>query len=261
MKKALQVTGFNAIGSIVAILFVSSCATGYITSSINTGIGLDVSENPQTQVPHVKFGYIRSGLYYIPTGKVSNPDGLAADTPHVVSKIHVSSEFLKNIEITEKFAVGDAVSTAAAHQLFLDTSSETMHSTSGGSVQPPVVGPDTTSLPHRQPVADVPGGNQTPPVRPGTQTTRSLRRDIVRMLDVLGKPKAADDIVNIHPLTPENGDPATVTVCKAILKKAATLTPPVTGATPSTDGILAYQRNASPEELVSLKSAMQEFIK
>ncbi len=120
------------VATILAI-FVQGCASnGYISSSITTGIGLDVSENPQTQIPHVRFGYIRHGLYYIPTGKTGNPNGNVSETPHVVSKIHVSSEFRKGITIIEKFAVGDSVgNSAAARQLFADTSTET----SGENVQ------------------------------------------------------------------------------------------------------------------------------
>ncbi len=111
----------------IATLLIQGCASnGYISSSITTGIGLDVSENSQTQIPHVRFGYIRHGLYYIPTGKTGDPTGNVTETPHVVSKIHVSSEFLKGITISEKFAVGDgAGNSEAARQLFADTSTET----------------------------------------------------------------------------------------------------------------------------------------
>ncbi len=107
-------------------LLLGGCATnGYITSVISTGIGLDVSENPQTQVPHVRFGYIRNGVYYIPTDKVGNPVGDVRKTPNVVSKIHVSTKFLSAITITEKFAVGGrAVHSDSAQQLFQETSSE-----------------------------------------------------------------------------------------------------------------------------------------
>lgn len=111
----------------VAVLaaHLSGCASnGYITSSITTAIGLDVSENPQTQVPHVRFGYIRTGLYYIPTGKTGQGgtgmgNGLASDTPHVVSTILVSTKFLSDLTISEQFAVGqDAANSAGAQQMF-----------------------------------------------------------------------------------------------------------------------------------------------
>lgn len=111
---------------IILSAILTSCASnGYISSVITTGIGMDVSENPQTQIPHVRFGYIRNGLYYIPTGKTGDPTGDPTKTPHVVSKIHVSSEFLKNISIVEKFAVGDnATNSESAKKLFGDTSTE-----------------------------------------------------------------------------------------------------------------------------------------
>jgi hypothetical protein len=98
------------------------CTTnGYITSSVSTVLGLDVSENPKTQIPHIKFGYARSGLYYVPTGKtaygdphqqgagdaVANRDSVK-DTPEVVSEIFVNSKFLTDITISEKFAIGPA---------------------------------------------------------------------------------------------------------------------------------------------------------
>ncbi len=122
-------------------LFVQGCASnGYISSSITTGIGLDVSENSQTQIPHVRFGYIRHGLYYIPTGATTNGGGKVTDTPHVVSKIHVKSEFLKTMEITEKFAVGDKASDSqAARQLFAEPSAGTTER----NVQPKLAGSDS----------------------------------------------------------------------------------------------------------------------
>ena len=262
MKKNLLVYFLHTAATATSILLLSGCASnGYITSSINTGIGLDVSENPQTQVPHVKFGYIRSGLYYIPTGKTGNPkDGDASQTPHIVSKIHVSSEFLKNIDITEKFAVGDAVSTAAAHQLFLDTSSETKNSV-GGRSTPPVVGPDTAPIPQRREITNVPEKNQLIEARHVTQEVRKVRDDIVARLNKLGKPGAAASIITAQALTAAPGDSPEVTVCKAILAKAAAATPPVTGITETIHGINLFQRDASPEQLVSLDNAMKEIIK
>ena len=127
MKNNIFVQLHRATAAAIALLLFAGCASnGYISSNITTGIGLDVSENSQTQIPHVRFGYIRNGLYYIPTGKTNDPTGHVYETPHVVSKIHVSSEFLKNISIIEKFAVGDKASNSpAAANLFADTSTET----------------------------------------------------------------------------------------------------------------------------------------
>ena len=129
MKNKSFTRFLRAFAVAVALLLIQGCASnGYISSSITTGIGLDVSENSQTQIPHIRFGYIRHGLYYIPTGKTGDPTGDVTKTPHVVSKIHVSSEFLKGITISEKFAVGDnAGNSAAAAVLFADTSTERTH--------------------------------------------------------------------------------------------------------------------------------------
>lgn len=106
-------TGFAPVAlAAVSLCWFSGCAgNGYITSSISTGIGLDVSENPKTQVPHVKFGYIRNQLYYIPTGKTAGANGTtgsAAETPDLVSEIFVNSKFMQGITVSEKFAIGKA---------------------------------------------------------------------------------------------------------------------------------------------------------
>ena len=113
----------------VSLLFIQGCASpnGYISSFITTGIGIDISENPQTQVPHLRLGYIRNGMYYIPTGKYGDPNGDPSKTPHVVSKIHVSTG-MGGTTISEKFAVGDkAGNSTAAAALFADTSTEGIH--------------------------------------------------------------------------------------------------------------------------------------
>lgn len=106
------------------LLGVGCSPNGYITASVQSVIGLDVSENPQTQVPHIRFGFIRNQLYYIPTGKVvvqGGPagSGKASETPELVSEINVEMEFLHTGKIHEKFAVGlFAVNSAPAKGLF-----------------------------------------------------------------------------------------------------------------------------------------------
>jgi hypothetical protein len=127
-------------------LSLAGCAgNGYISSSVNTVLGLDVSENPKTQVPHVKFGYARSGLYYVPTGKTETKSGSigsgsAAETPTVVSEIFVHSKFLTDITISEKFAIGPgAVSSPAATQTFASNSAQAV--AANGAVQPTIVQP------------------------------------------------------------------------------------------------------------------------
>lgn len=129
-----------------ATLLLSGCAgNGYITSSINTVLGLDVSENPKTQVPHIRFGYVRSGLYYVPTGKTestnggtSTSSGQANETPTVVSDIFINSKFLTDITISEKFAIGgDAVQSQAAQQSFRKNAAEAVAGSGTVTVEPP----------------------------------------------------------------------------------------------------------------------------
>jgi hypothetical protein len=107
-------------------LALSGCANGYITTLIQTGVGLDVSENPQTQVPHIRFGYIRSQYYYVPT--LLSADGNSVSTPDLVSTIKVQSTFLSSTLICERFAIGpDAVNSiggAAAFGVSSDTTKE-----------------------------------------------------------------------------------------------------------------------------------------
>lgn len=108
---------------IFGLLMSHGCsANGYITASVQSVIGLDVSENPQTQVPHARFGFIRNQYYYIPTGKVvveGGTSGPANETPELVSDIYVKSQFLQGIEIKEKFAVGSqAVGSGSARLMF-----------------------------------------------------------------------------------------------------------------------------------------------
>jgi hypothetical protein len=124
-RKVKLLVGLGLIS--VSMLICQGCAAnGYITASVQSVVGLDVSENPQTQVPHVRFGFIRNQYYYIPTGKVvvsGGPagSGKADETPELVSDIYVKMEFLQSGEIKEKFAVGAvAVSTDTAKVMFTD---------------------------------------------------------------------------------------------------------------------------------------------
>lgn len=122
------------------LLFSGCSSKGYITAAVQSVIGLDVSENPQTQVPHVRFGFARSQLYYIPTGKTENAQGSARDTPDLVSDIDVDITPLQTIRIKERFAVGAAaVQSPASQQLFAGP----------GARAPTVVSDPTLSLQRR----------------------------------------------------------------------------------------------------------------
>ena len=109
---------------IAGLLALQGCsANGYITASVQSVIGLDVSENPQTQMPHVRFGYIRNQLYYVPTGKVvvgqGGTSGRADEAPALVSSIKLDSTFAQSMAIEERFAIGQAaIESPAAQALF-----------------------------------------------------------------------------------------------------------------------------------------------
>lgn len=104
-----------------------------IVSSVNTGIGASLTQNPQTQLYEVKIGYIRTQFYSVPTGKMfcnkedaaagcksSNDAGIA---PQLVSGIRMHSgaeQLLLGIDVSENFAVGDkAVNSPAAVAMYI----------------------------------------------------------------------------------------------------------------------------------------------
>ncbi len=142
-------------GSLMAVIsFISFFVTGCssivrenIISSINTGIGATIAENPQTQLYEVKIGYIRSQFYSIPTGKMvlvedselpvaidgktlkalskynPNTSNKADLTPELVSgiKVHSGAEHLfLGVDVSENFAVGkEAVNSRAATAMYI----------------------------------------------------------------------------------------------------------------------------------------------
>jgi hypothetical protein len=122
-------------------LLVSGCSSVVvrenIISTINTGVGLSLTENPQTQLYEVRAGYIRSQFYSIPTGKrvdctactatnhTSNctHSNEANTTPEIVSGIRMKSgieHLLVGMEVSESFAVGGtAVMSDAAIAMYI----------------------------------------------------------------------------------------------------------------------------------------------
>jgi|GEM_PF-1632136 hypothetical protein len=117
-----------------------------IISTIETGIGVTLAENPKTEMYEAKVGYIRSQFYSVPTGKTvenendtdgatittTNKDGektvvsgrkdlrsnKANVTPQLVSGIQMKSKLqhlLVGMDVSESFAVGEiAVMSPAA---------------------------------------------------------------------------------------------------------------------------------------------------
>lgn len=118
----------------VALLGFTGCKTVVrenIISSINTGIGVSLAENPKTEMYEVKVGYIRSQFYSVPTGK--NVEDTSADgknlsnraniTPELVSGIRMESDarhLLLGVSVSESFAVGKvAVMSPAAAAMYI----------------------------------------------------------------------------------------------------------------------------------------------
>jgi hypothetical protein len=110
-----------------------------IISSVNTGVGASLTENPQTQLYEARVGFIRSQFYSIPTGK--NVDGKpvskdekgastytnlsndVTNTPELVSGIR-SETGIKHLflgaDVMENFAVGKvAVNSRAAVAMYI----------------------------------------------------------------------------------------------------------------------------------------------
>ena len=100
------------------ILFVSILLAGCainnhsIISATGTSIGVEITQNPATQMPNAKLGYVRSELAYVPITNNFVPD--------VLHELSYSSIFsLKNSAIYQRMAVGSvAVSQPGATALF-----------------------------------------------------------------------------------------------------------------------------------------------
>ena len=115
--------------TLLATLTTTGCKTvarENIISTINTGIGATLTENPQTQLYEVKLGFIRTQFYSVPTGKNVEGTNQANDaccTPEVVSGIraHSGAEHLFiGMDVSESFAVGKkAVMSPAAVAMYV----------------------------------------------------------------------------------------------------------------------------------------------
>jgi len=122
----------------VSVVGCKTIARENIISSINTGIGLTVAQNPSTEMYEVKIGYIRNQFYSVPTGKTveddsavtnnlqSNRSNRAQDTPEMVSGIRMESgvkQLLVGLNVSESFAVGaTAVMSPAAVAMYIANS-------------------------------------------------------------------------------------------------------------------------------------------
>ncbi|MBI2924499.1 MAG: hypothetical protein HYY24_02210 [Verrucomicrobia bacterium] len=120
----------KSLGGILlgGVFFSAGCETTTrenIISSVNTGIGVSIAENPKTELYEVKVGYIRSQFYSVPTGKtVEGTTNNSADvTPEMVSGIRMTSDarhLFLGVSVAENFAVGKvAVMSPAAVAMYI----------------------------------------------------------------------------------------------------------------------------------------------
>jgi hypothetical protein len=103
-----------------------------VVSSTGTVIGLEISQNPQTQMYQAKLGYNRGELAYVPTDKTDTNAG-ASNVANVLMEMRYSSIFdLKNSGIYQRLAVGtDAVKQPGAAFLFAKDQSGTITAAAG----------------------------------------------------------------------------------------------------------------------------------
>ena len=115
-----------AIAVLLPVLAVTGCTSVVkqnVISSINTGIGISLTENPQTQLYEAKLGYIRSQFYSVPTGKTVCDDcskhgstncpakNDADKAVTILTGIRVNSgieHLFIGADIIESFAIGEA---------------------------------------------------------------------------------------------------------------------------------------------------------
>jgi hypothetical protein len=131
MIKLKLLTSIGLLLLAVALTGCTSVATQNVISSINTGIGISLAENPQTQLYEAKLGYIRSQFYSVPTGKTlcdsSNTNCVAKNDADkavtLLAGIRVSSSLqhlFLGADITESFAIGCcAVDSPAAVAMYV----------------------------------------------------------------------------------------------------------------------------------------------
>lgn len=120
MKKLLIV--------ILPILLSLGCASEkhYVIAATGTVIGLEVAQNPSTQMYQAKLGYNRAELALVPSNRASGKKGDkstgngAADTTDVMMELHYANIFsLSESGIYQRLAVGrTAVSQPGAALMF-----------------------------------------------------------------------------------------------------------------------------------------------
>jgi hypothetical protein len=112
---------------IALVALVAGCAQNrhYVTAATSTIIGLEIAQNPSTQMYNAKLGYNRAELALVPSNRGTDKDdqstgGGAADTTDVVMELHYANIFsLSSSGIYQRLAVGhNAVAQPGAAFMF-----------------------------------------------------------------------------------------------------------------------------------------------
>jgi hypothetical protein len=146
--------------SVTGLLF-SGCASGkhYVIAATGTSIGVEIAQNPATQLYQAKLGYNRAELALVPSNRASGKKGDvttgggAADTTDVVMELNYGNVFnLTGATIYQRLAVGkQAVSQPGAAFMFAKGKDGTLDPTVATAVSRaistvPAVLPDVTTL-------------------------------------------------------------------------------------------------------------------
>lgn len=122
--------------SILGILSSTGCVNGKhnVIAATGTSIGLEVAQNPSSQMYQAKLGYHRAELAIVPSnrssGGTNDPsfNGGASDTTDVVMELHYANIFsLQQSGIYQRLAVGkNAVSQPGAALMFAKSKDGTL---------------------------------------------------------------------------------------------------------------------------------------
>jgi hypothetical protein len=114
--------------AIIPLLLSLGCTTGkhYVIAATGTVIGLEIAQNPTTEMYQAKLGYDRAELAIVPSNRASGQKGDettghgAVDTTDVLMELHYGSIFsLQQSSIYQRLAVGSiAVSQPGAVFMF-----------------------------------------------------------------------------------------------------------------------------------------------